>query len=618
MQVPRILPAMQSPEQPRARARSPFVAAFLSLLFPGLGHAYAGAYARAIGFASAPILTLALIGGIVLRADRLALLGFIVQPWVLSSIFILNLLALLYRILATVDAWRVVHHVNAFLVVGDRRLGRPRIVFPPASIAGLLAVVLVLSGAHVAVARYDLQAMAFVNCIFDASGTADCGTSAAPSGSPGTSASVGGSVSPSTSPSPPPTPASTAQPSATPLPPWDGKQRLNILLVGVDQRPNEGTFNTDTLMVVSIDPTTDRVAMFTLPRDTVDVPVPAGPANNVRNVFGSVYRGKINSWYVNNVNRSDLWPGSASTRGFTALKAILGELYGLDIRYYVEVNFDGFRQVVDALGGVTINVQMPVTDDDYPGETGLPTRVYIPSGPQHMTGSQALVYARSRHGSNDFDRGARQQRVLLSLREQTDIAAVLPKLDSLIAAMTRAVHTDIPVSDLPKLLSLAEQVHIQQVRSYIFAPPYYATENANSSRGYIIEPNVSRIRAAVKGAFTVDPAVEQTREAIAQEGALTWVLNGSGINGQSTTLARYLEFMGLQASAPNQAPAGPKPTVTTIDAYNGAETKFPQTIAYLEDLLGVKATPETDPAARADIIITTTAKTPVPTPPALP
>ena len=74
--------------------------------------------------------------------------------------------------------------------------------------------------------------------------------------------------------------------------------------------------------------------------------------------------------------------------------------------------------------------------------------------------------------------------------------------------------------------------------------------------------------------------------------------------------------MGLQASAPNQAPAT-KPTVTTIVAYNGAETKFPQTIAFLEATLGVQATPATDPAARADIVITTTAKTPIPKTPAL-
>src|SRR5437763_241063 len=103
--------------------------------------------------------------------------------------------------------------------------------------------------------------------------------------------------------------------------------------------------------------------------------------------------------------RPDLFPGNQAQRGFNALKATLGNLYGLQIDYYVEVNFDGFKQVLDTLGGVTINVQNPVTDNYYPGDDGRLHRVYIPTGIQHMTGAEALIYARSRHGSNDFDRG---------------------------------------------------------------------------------------------------------------------------------------------------------------------------------------------------------------------
>ena len=166
---------------------------------------------------------------------------------------------------------------------------------------------------------------------------------------------------------------------------------------------SEGTYNTDTLIVVSIDPETKQVAMFSLPRDTVDVPVPPGPA---RQAFGPVYTKKINAWFTSVRNRADLFPGTDRTRGYNGLKAILGNLYGLDIKYFVEVNFEGFKKVVDALGGVTINVQIPVVDDRYPGDGGSLERIYIPSGIQHMNGAQALRYARSRHTSTDFDRGA--------------------------------------------------------------------------------------------------------------------------------------------------------------------------------------------------------------------
>src|SRR5207244_3873371 len=174
-----------------------------------------------------------------------------------------------------------------------------------------------------------------------------------------------------------PNPSATAA-SAAPTAGYTGG-RLNILLIGADQRPKDATFNTDTMIVASIDPDTRQVAMFSLPRDTVDVPLPPGPAQNV---FGELYRGKINSLWTAAKARPDLFPGNDVQRGYIALKQTLGNLYELDIDYYVEVNFDGFRQVVDTLGGVTINVQTPVTDDAYPGDDGRLHRIYIPTGIQ--------------------------------------------------------------------------------------------------------------------------------------------------------------------------------------------------------------------------------------------
>jgi LCP family protein required for cell wall assembly len=596
---------MHDPASPRRAPRSAFAAAVLSLLFPGLGHLYAGAPARALGFAAPPLLALALVAGLVLRVDRLTLLGLLVQPSVLTAILVLDVVLLVYRAVAAVDAWRVAAYLNEAAVAGDR-YGPPRLRLRPASAAGLLAVLVVMTGFHVAVARYDLQAMALVNCIFDETGAATC-DEAGPSPTPGGSAASGSPATPS------PTSAASPVPTPSPLPPWDGKERLNVLLIGSDEQG--GGHNTDTLIVASIDPPTGRVALFSLPRDTVDVPVPAGPA---RALWGTVYRSKINSWFVNNRHRADLWPGSDRTRGYNALKSILGELYGLDIRWYVEVNFDGFTRLVDALGGVTINVQLPVFDDRYPGPDGRLRRVYIPAGVQHMTGAEALVYARSRHGSSDFDRGQRQQRVLLSLRQQTDIAAILPRLDELVDALKSTVRTDVPVDQLPKLLSLAEQIDPRSVRSYVFAPPFYAREILSGDpRGYVIIPNVNRIRAAVREAFTADPAEEARREALAGEGATVWVLNGSGVAGQASDLARYLESWGVTASAPNQRPDG-RPSQTRLLAYNGAETRFPATAAFLAAALGVEVSPTEDPTARVDFLVVTARTTPALTPPPAP
>lgn len=584
---------MEAVEDPRPRRRSAFAAAFLSLLFPGLGHAYARAWHRAIAFAAPPFLLCMLLLGVVV-SDPIEVLGFLPQPPVLIGILAGNVFAYLYRIVAAVDAYRVVAFTNR-VAAGGGRLGPARARLAPISLAGLLSVVLVMGGVHVAVAYYDLQALDFVSGVFNPSDESDGEATPSPSLEPGET------------PGPTETPLPTLNPSASALPteaptlqPWDGTSRLNILLIGSDKRPKENSYNTDTLIVMSIDPTTRQVAMFSLPRDTSGVPLPAIPA---RSVFGSVYPGKINSLFQQARARPDLFPGG----GYAALKQTLGYLYKIPIHYFIEVDFTGFKKVIDALGGVTINVQMPVVDDHYPGDDGT-LRVYIPAGVTHMTGAQALIYARSRHGSSDFDRAARQQRVILSVRAQTDFATILSRFDELKNSLKSAVKTDIPPAKLPQLLELASRIDIANVRSYVFSPPLYATDLWPVSSNVI--PKVSRIRAAVANAFNFTPSQEAERVAVADEGAQVWVLNGTATRGRASDVADYLDYRGLFASAPNQRPTGAVPADTVIRVYNGAELRLPKTIALLTEVFGVAVTPVTDPAVKVDVIVTIGTRTP--------
>ncbi len=609
---------MQRAPEPRPRARSPFVAAVLSLLFPGLGHAYAGAYQRALGFAAPPILIGALAAGIVLRMDPPRLIEFALAPPVLPGVFVLNLVLLVYRLVAIVDAYRVTVFLNARAMSGGGRLGRPRLAFNAISVAGLLAVILVMSGGHVVVARYDLLAMGALDdpCVFisnDRADTADCDATASPS--------PDGSQEPTDEPLDTPSPSlyeppvqSSALPNAT-IPPWNGTERLNILLIGSDQRPGDGTYNTDTLIVVSIDPVTKQVAMFSLPRDSSDLALPPGPLRNAYANFGGVYPNKINSLFTQTRNRADLVAGTSRTRGYNALKSVLGYLYQLDIKYFVEVNFAGFKKVVDAVGGVTINVQVPVLDEKYPSDTGRLSRVYIPAGIQHMTGAQALVYARSRHGSDDFDRGYRQQRVLTSLREQANIANLVPRIPELLAAFKATVKTDIPQSELAKLAGLAGGVDTKNIRSYVFSFPRYGTQTGPGAPVYKYLPNADLIRSAVANAFKVDPQLEDTRAALGQEHGSIWVLNGSGRDGQASSLAAYLEYYGLTASAPTTRPDVTGASATRIVVYNGAETRLTETVTFLESTFKVKVQLKTDPRISVDVIITTGTQTPNRTPP---
>ena len=584
-------------QEPRRRARSAFTAAFLSLVFPGLGHAYAGAWYRALGFAAAPFLLLALMLGVA-TTYRLELLGVVLQPAVLVSILVGNVAALLYRVVAAVDAYRVVVFLNRW-DEGAGRLGPSRSILAPLSIAGLLGVVLVMGGTHAAVAYYDLQALDLVQGIFNPIGEED----PTPDPSASVQPSPDGSPDSTEAPLSTPPPGATAAPAGASLPPWDGKGRLNVVLIGSDRRPGDGAYNTDTLIVASVDPASGQVAMFSLPRDTTGIPL-AGPA---RSFFGTTWNRKINALFQQARARPDIFPGGKLS-GYKALKDTLGGLYGVQIQYFVEVDFGGFTQVVDALGGVTINVQLPVVDDYYPGDKGA-LRVYIPTGVQHMTGAEALIYARSRHGSTDFDRASRQQRVLLSLRQQADFATLLQRLPDLVKSTKKTVKTDFPVARLPQLLDLASRIDVGNIRSYVFTPPRYGTEGmVNGS--YVLQANVQAIRTAAANAFTFDPREEAGRQAIADEGARVWVVSSTGEPGRATDLAGYLEYQGFAASAPrgrNPETVEPK---TVVIAYNGAEARFPASIAWLEARLKVTVTPVADAKAGTDIVVVQGTKTP--------
>jgi len=576
------------------------------MLFPGLGHGYLRDWRRALAWGAAPFLLLALVIGVVLRVNRFELAGFLAQDWVLTLILVADVILFAYRAVAVVDAWRRARRLTE--TGSGHAIGGLGQWLAGGALAGVL---LVTAGAHVAVARYDLLLSGLLNCVFDESGTAACGSaSGTPTGSP--EGTPGATSIDTSEPQVSLPPEGTPLPSAS-LPTWTGGQ-LNVLLVGVDQRPAQQVFNTDTMIVVSIDPATNRVAMFGIPRDTVSVPIPPGP---LRQAIGSVYTGKINSIWAALHDRPDLCPGATSlARGFNCLKQIMGYFYGLTIQYYAEVNFDGFKSVVDALGGVTINVQAPVVDDRYPTSGQGDSRIYVPTGIQHMNGAQALIYARSRHGSNDFDRGARQQRVLTSLLQQADFQSILGHLDELVAAFEQTVHTDVPRTALPQLLQLASQIDAKAIRSYVFAPPLYEHEDYVPGVHDFIYPNVALIRDAVRNAFTVDPTFEATREKLAQEGAITWVLNGSGQATKAADVAAYLDYQGFAATAPNQKTTA-SPT-TQIVVYNGAATHLTATIARLESIFGVTVVMKTDPTVRADIVIIVGRSTQDLLPPALP
>jgi LCP family protein required for cell wall assembly len=402
---------------------------------------------------------------------------------------------------------------------------------------------------------------------------------------------------------------------------WDGKKRLNILLIGADGgRAGLYSYLTDTMIVVSIDPTTGRVAFISLPRDTAGIPLPRSwPAYNE---FGGAYNNKINTLYTVARGRPDLFPGSDKERGFTALMGALGELYGLDIDYYVAVDLSSFRSVVNTLGGVIVDVQLPVYDEGYPSDDGRgKLKLYVPPGVVKMNGQQALAYARSRHATNDFDRSARQQRVITSVRDQTDLASLLEPgvLNELIKQVRKDVKTNIPPKLAPKLLSLAQEIDLDRRENLVLSDGagYSSVCYPCGPSGlWMLKARPALIKAAAQGVFSNSREAARNINRLEEEGASVHVLNGQGgANTKALNIAAFLAGTGMNAVVPpvNDGKADSNDyTSTLITVYGGAADAMPKTFQRLKRVLkdeGREIVYADDPEQPADFVVTVGEKT---------
>jgi LCP family protein required for cell wall assembly len=533
----------------RTPKSSAFAAALLSILLPGLGQAYQRRWRAALRFATPLFLLGAGFAGIYVADGLAGLLGLLLSPLGLSAAGILNILAALWRAVAATEAWR------EGLTRGS---GVRATLLSSVALASTLAVGLSI---HLLVGGYVSTASALVGGIFSGTEEGD------------------------------------GQGGVTP-PSWDGTERLNVLLIGVDQRQGETSFNTDTLIVASVDPVKGSVSMFSIPRDTVDVPVPA----SAQALYGATYNNKINSYYSSAKANSDTFPNGPAA----ALRELLSELYGIRIDYSVMVNFSGFKQIVDTLGGIRITTKNPIVDETYPAGVGHLRRIRMPVGVRTMDGQEALIFARSRYGSSDFGRAERQQQVIAAVRAQTDVEAIAANLPALASTLQDAIKSDFPQGDLPRLLELLGRVDASNLKSIVFAPPVYQTVGADE-RGYIIVPDVEKIRRAILAAFAAEPTPDEVEEqSVEREAARIWVLNGTGRPGEAGAFAARLIQAGLEATAPSGiTPPEIGLLQTRLTVYNGAALRVPVTLALIERLMGIRAVEIDDPSVTVDIQIIT-------------
>ena len=307
------------------------------------------------------------------------------------------------------------------------------------------------------------------------------------------------------------------------LPDWEGTEPFNILLLGVDQRDDEAAAGlparSDTLIVVRIDPRNKSAGMVSFPRDLwVEIPG-----------YG---QGKLNTAYtygeLNKVEGGG--PGLA--------KRTLEHNFGVRIDFWARVDFHGFERIIDTLGGIVVDVERPIKDDEYPTDDYGIERLYVPAGLQFMDGHMALRYARSRHSDNDFGRMRRQQRVLFAVRQRALQLNMLPRAPELAAQAREMVSTDLSFGQLIRLAKLAQQIDSDRVRSMLI-DSQFVRESVGPGGMSILVGDKERIR---RGLFQLVAGMNP------MEPARIEVLNGSGRVGLAAETARYLMNLGYEVT----------------------------------------------------------------------
>lgn len=259
--------------------------------------------------------------------------------------------------------------------------------------------------------------------------------------------------------------------------PWVTKPRLNVLILGGDAGADRVGTRTDTVIVASINTRTGDTVLYSLPRQTQRMPFPEDSALHKIWPRGYVMAGEpgeslLNSMYDNVPAAAPNAIPPAKDPGAKVLQLSVGEALGLSIDYYMMVNLDGFVELINALGGITVNINKPVPvggkNANPPTPEVPPDRWLAPGPDQHLNGYDALWFARGRYHTNDYERMARQRCVIQALSQQANLGNILANYEALTRAGRNIVQTDTPNGLLPSLVDLAARVRQVPLRAISF------------------------------------------------------------------------------------------------------------------------------------------------------
>ena len=322
-------------------------------------------------------------------------------------------------------------------------------------------------------------------------------------------------------------PVVTAQPGVAPivpqeLPRWSGYERLNVLLLGVDEREGqEGPWRTDTMIVLTLDPATMSAGMLSIPRDVWATIAGYGGQHKITDAhfLGDVLE----------------YPGGGPALARDTVTLNLG----IPIHFYVRANFTAFETFVDEIGGIDIYVPETIDDDLYPDRyTFGYDPFYIEAGQHHLDGETALKYARTRKTfGGDFDRGQRQQAVIMAVRDRVVKLDQLPRLitraPTLMNTLGDAVRTNMSLDQIVQLARFASDIEPEQIVGAVldqnYTRPYVTPDGLQV---LILNHDAMRdLRALIFSESQASGGGVTSAERLAEENARIIVLNGSDTVG---------------------------------------------------------------------------------------
>ncbi|MBN1260815.1 MAG: LCP family protein [Anaerolineae bacterium] len=314
---------------------------------------------------------------------------------------------------------------------------------------------------------------------------------------------------------------------------------INILALGMDRTDGESYARTDVMMIVSIFPDVPSVSLTSIPRD---------------------YYAWIPTWGLDKLNTA--WVRGARTQypggGASLLKATIEYNFGIPIHFYALVDFDSYRTIVDAIGGVDIVVECPF-HDTYPdpeSETGQ-TDIDLEPGLHHLSGKYALWYVRSRWNTSDFDRHRRQQQVLRAIMVQALNQNLIPRIPDLWGVYQDSVETELSLTDVLYLGSVGARLDMRDIKSRFIRGSSLLTSWTAPNGGYVLVPNYEALYEFMQEA--VQPPVSSRAT---QRAYRVLIQNGSGNRGWGEIAAYRLALEGFEVVAIEDVPGVARTTVT--------------------------------------------------------